>query len=439
MKKKNKLLWIICICYIIQVINFSGIMVYAQGLQENVAKVSYTIEGNTNVGDVFDIVVNMENVTDLYGASLDFKYDPEVIEIQSIDKGDIFNDKVKVPVKNISSGNASIVLTYIGSSVDTSKSRGSLVKIKAKALKSNTIKLKAIDDNSQLSIDSNNIRIKLSNSNAEKIEYTKSQYSINIVNKLQTLAPGTYEDTNTGLVYTGNWSNLNNSNYSGGTVKVSETKGDTVEFKFNGTSFDLYGHASDWRGKAKIYIDGTAVETIDCYSATNEYSKKLYSKSGLASGVHTVKVEVLGEKNTASNSTKVAIDKVVVKNTIIYEDSNSALSYKGTWSSLSNSGYSGGTVKVSETKGDTVEFTFNGTSFEIYGHASDWRGKAKIYIDGTAVETIDCYSATNEYSKKLYSKSGLASGTHTVKIEVLGEKNTSSKAVKIAIDKIITN
>ena len=256
---------------------------------------------------------------------------------------------------------------------------------------------------------------------------------------LTTLAPGTYEDNNSGLVYTGNWSSLSNSNYSGGTVKVSETKGNTLEFKFNGTAFELYGHASNWRGKAKIYIDGTAVETIDCYSSTDVPSKKLYSKTGLASGVHTVKVEVLGEKNTSSNSAKVAIDKVVVKNTVIYEDSNSALSYKGTWSSLSNSGYSGGTVKVSETKGDTVEFTFNGTSFEIYGHASDWRGKAKIYIDGTAVETIDCYSSTDVPSKKLYSKTGLTSGTHTVKVEVLGEKNTSSKAAKIAIDKIVTN
>lgn len=314
MKNKKNLILIVCFCYIMQSINFSSIMVFAKESKIANAKIWYDIEGETRVGKSFDIIVNVENVVDLYGASLDFKYDPEVLEIQGINKGDIFTDEVKIPINKASNGNASIALTYIGRENDTSKTKGTLVIIKAKAKKSSEISLKTTSYNEQLEVDGKNIRIKLLNSESEKICYEHNEFNIDISNELPTLTEGTYEDNSAGLVYTGNWMNLNNSKYSGGTTKLSETRGNTLEFKFDGTAFEIYGHASDWRGKAKIYIDGTLLEIIDCYSKVEDLSKKLYSKTGLARGIHTVKIEVLGEKSQGSYAAKIAIDKVVISN-----------------------------------------------------------------------------------------------------------------------------
>ena len=70
------------------------------------------------------------------------------------------------------------------------------------------------------------------------------------------------------------------------------------------------------RGKAKVYIDGIEVETIDQYSSTAEYQKVVYSKTDLKSGTHTVKIEVLGEKQDVAGAANVSIDKIVIKNGI---------------------------------------------------------------------------------------------------------------------------
>ena len=132
--------------------------------------------------------------------------------------------------------------------------------------------------------------------------------------ELTALSAGSYEETNNAIRYTGNWTTHSNSKHSGGAMKYSYTKGNTIEFKFNGTGFDLYGMTSAARGKANIYIDGTLVTTMDQYASTAAYQKAVYSKTGLTSGTHTVKIEVLGEKQSAATGSNISIDKIVIKN-----------------------------------------------------------------------------------------------------------------------------
>lgn len=266
-----------------------------------------------------------------------------------------------------------------------------------------------------------------------------------IKNDIPVLAVGTHEDTYNGLKYVGAWSISSNSSHSGGTARVSNTKNSKIEFKINGTSFEWYGQKASNRGKAKIYIDGTVVSTVDLYSESNVFNTIIYSKTGLSNGEHTIKIEVLGEKTSGATDTYVSIDRVIVKKeaptlrTGSYEESNSGFTYKGTWSLSNNSKHSGGVAKISNTKNSTVEFKFDGTEFKWYGQKANNRGKARVYIDGTAVATVDLYSNSSQYNTLIYSKTGLFSGEHTVKIQVLGEKSSSSTGTYISLDKIVVS
>lgn len=61
--------------------------------------VSYTITGEAKVGNIITIAVNVANVTNLYGRSIDFVYDSNLIVVQSVTKGNIFDsNEVLTPI-----------------------------------------------------------------------------------------------------------------------------------------------------------------------------------------------------------------------------------------------------------------------------------------------------------------------------------------------------
>ncbi|MGL5151716.1 MAG: cohesin domain-containing protein, partial [Clostridium sp.] len=71
----------------------------------------------TKVGGTIEIGVNASGVAGVYGSSVDFKYDPSVIEVTEINKGTAFGSSaVQVPVKEIKNGVASLGVTLTGTS-----------------------------------------------------------------------------------------------------------------------------------------------------------------------------------------------------------------------------------------------------------------------------------------------------------------------------------
>ena len=146
-------------------------------------KVSYTLVGNPYVGEVIDIVVNVENVTDFYGGSVDFLYDQTLIEVQSITKGDIFGAaNTLTPLGEfgkIDNGQASFAITLQGNKPGVD-SNGTLAIIKAKVLSKGTINLNTTNSNSSLDLDGNTVRVKLSNSMANSITYISKNTFIDL-------------------------------------------------------------------------------------------------------------------------------------------------------------------------------------------------------------------------------------------------------------------
>jgi hypothetical protein len=182
MKFKKYISYAAVICLLLAAV-FSGMVLRANAAEG--AAISYSASKTAIIaGDSFDINVNLSNVSNLYGASIDFKYDPALLQITGISKGSIFGTANSgTPVNDKSNGLISFYTILQGKAIGVSStSSKALFVIHAKALKGGSVSLKTIASNDELSNTGNNVRIKLVDSTEDNspITYTSVSKTFNV-------------------------------------------------------------------------------------------------------------------------------------------------------------------------------------------------------------------------------------------------------------------
>jgi hypothetical protein len=119
----------------------------------------------------------------------------------------------------------------------------------------------------------------------------------------------TTQDTSTKITY-GWWSGKTSTSASGGTYRIASSAG-PASFTFNGTRVDWITATGPSYGKAEVYLDGVDQGTVDLYSPTTQW-KTAKSYTASSSGQHTLTIQVLAQKNTASTGKAVILDAFVV-------------------------------------------------------------------------------------------------------------------------------
>lgn len=104
--------------------------------------------------------------------------------------------------------------------------------------------------------------------------------------------------------------------------------------------------------------------------------------------------------------------------TLNQENAN-GVAYTGTWKRVSLSGSSGGSVRYATAKGATAKLSFTGRSVAWVAPLGTNRGTAKVIIDGVVVATIDL-GAPAQSRMLVFSRTWLTSGSHSIKVKVLG-------------------
>ncbi|TLM67721.1 MAG: tandem-95 repeat protein, partial [Actinobacteria bacterium] len=117
-----------------------------------------------------------------------------------------------------------------------------------------------------------------------------------------------YEQTAPQLAWTGTWTNLARTQFSAGTARYASGTGKSVTATFYGTGIDWVGARTTSAGRARIYLDGALVATVDLYASNNRFGEVLYSVSDLPEATHTLRIETTGSKTSASTGTNVWID-----------------------------------------------------------------------------------------------------------------------------------
>ncbi|TJY42751.1 hypothetical protein E5161_07880 [Cohnella pontilimi] len=123
-----------------------------------------------------------------------------------------------------------------------------------------------------------------------------------------------------------------------------------------------------------------------------------------------------------------------------YEDSDARVSFGGNWTSISDSGFSGGTAKQTNSVGSTAKFSFVGSEIEWIGFKDSAQGVANVYLDGALVASPSLYSGTKVTKQSIFKRS-TSFGSHSIRIEWTGQRDPAARksGTNINVDSLIVS
>jgi hypothetical protein len=116
-----------------------------------------------------------------------------------------------------------------------------------------------------------------------------------------------------------------------------------------------------------------------------------------------------------------------------FGEGSRSIAYEGTWKTARHGRYAGDQVRYATSRAAAATFTFTGRKVTWYGPAGPTRGRAKVFVDGTYVRTVDFHRGTFDARIAGFRASWPASGPHTLRIEVVG----GSRRSMVAIDEFV--
>jgi hypothetical protein len=116
-----------------------------------------------------------------------------------------------------------------------------------------------------------------------------------------------YEESSARITYHGRWRNADSSAFVGGHVKHARTAGASATFRVTGRQVAWVTTLGPNRGRAKVYVDGKLVQTIDLSAPTLQTRRVAFVKTWATSTKHTIRIVVLG----TSGRPRVDVDAVL--------------------------------------------------------------------------------------------------------------------------------
>lgn len=117
----------------------------------------------------------------------------------------------------------------------------------------------------------------------------------------------------------------------------------------------------------------------------------------------------------------------------VYNDGHPAAKYEGSWQESTNEEHHEGTALFTETEGDTVKITFEGTGIRWFGYKGVTQGVAEVSMDGET-EKVDTFADEASFNTEIYAVEGLEEGQHTLTITAAGEQNKNATNQRLHID-----
>jgi hypothetical protein len=129
----------------------------------------------------------------------------------------------------------------------------------------------------------------------------------------------------------------------------------------------------------------------------------------------------------------------------VSDDNAGTPRFSGSWSTQKGNAISAGaygnTVHEATApqagKANTVTFTFTGTEVALLAAVGPDRGQVSISVDGGAAQVVDLFAPAQQQASLVGSMPGLTAGTHTVTVNVLGTRNSSSTNTRVDIDAFV--
>jgi len=250
------------------------------------------------------------------------------------------------------------------------------------------------------------------------------------------------EQDNAAVQYAGTWYTNANPNHSRGAAVLTILG--SARFSFSGTGARWISFGDQWSGIANVYVDGALQAAVDTYPGLAKYQVVQYTITGLAAGQHTLDIRGTGQHNASASSSWIWVDAFeyiaanansVSGSTVTWtrlDENDPSVQFSGDWAVNSNPNDIAGSAHM--TLRNSVTFTFSGTGARWVGLKDPWSGIAAVSVDGTPRGSIDTYSPTTTYQAVQYAITGLAPGTHTLKIQAIGQQDPQAQSAWIWVD-----
>lgn len=103
-----------------------------------------------------------------------------------------------------------------------------------------------------------------------------------------------------------------------------------------------------------------------------------------------------------------------------YSESSLAIRYFGSWPRQILTTYFGGAAKYARARGASATLTFTGNQVAWLSRRGPSSGRARVYLDGRLVTTINLYSSTTKIKQVVFTRTYTTVRTHKLKIVILG-------------------
>ncbi len=278
---------------------------------------------------------------------------------------------------------------------------------------------------------------------------TSSAVTVTVANAVPPPPPSVtrIEETNSAVVFSGDWVHGDTTYaWSGTTASYARGPVARASLSFTGTRVSWIGWREPRAGIARVILDGTPVAEVDLYAATPQAPAAVFTSAELASGSHTLVIEVTGTANPSASGTIVVVDAFDVTSSTTsppppsgtvtrVEETDPAVAYSPGWIHDTAYGpWSGGSARYSVDAGAHATFSFTGTGVSWIGYRGRYGGIVQVYLDGALAAELDTYSATEEIAVPVYTRNGLASGSHSLRVELTGRRNPAAANSEIAVD-----
>lgn len=109
-------------------------------------------------------------------------------------------------------------------------------------------------------------------------------------------------------------------------------------------------------------------------------------------------------------------------------DSSTTIRWSGRWAFVSHRAYLGRRAHWTKARGPIATIGFRGSAVAWAGPVGPTRGKARVFIDGKLVATVDLRRATFRARNVVFARN-LPDGDHTLRIQALGTRGRPTVAI----------
>ncbi|MEZ0395979.1 MAG: C1 family peptidase [Anaerolineales bacterium] len=228
------------------------------------------------------------------------------------------------------------------------------------------------------------------------------------------LDPGTYENTNTNLLYTGPWQTYTGSGPTNNTLHYSTTIGDDVIFQINGNRFSLTYTGFTNRGVAEIYVDGSLYATLNQYNSSLAWQRTW--SSGILPGAAPHTIRIVHKTGAVVDLDAVTVTSIPALPIGVYNNTHASIVYRGAWTLYSATGPTDGNLYYSTAIGNDISFSIEGHRFALIYTGYINRGTVEIYVDGSLYDTLNQYDTSLAWQKQWVSGILAGPGPHVIRL-----------------------